>query len=230
MNDHPRSVDAAVGTPPRPPAGGIPSPAEPTPAAFILAVVWLALVTLAVAGRAWQPAAHVTPLAAVALAAGAFFPSTLLAASVPVVALAIGNVFLPPYGSLLEAVVIYAALSWPVLLGRGGLLGSVGRQTRWLPVIGGALASSLVFFFATNITFWLTTDLYPRSAAGLVACLTAALPFHRWMPVGDVVWSLVVFGSFLAAAMLGDALAARRLAPARAHQSGPTGAGGTAGR
>ena len=181
----------------------------------LLAVVWLFLVTLAVVGRAWQPAAHVTPLAAVALAAGVFFPSTILAASVPVAALAIGNLFLAGYGSLTMAIVVYAALAWPVVLGRAGLLGGVGRGTRWLNVVGGALASSLVFYFATNIAHWLLTDMYPRTASGLAACLVAALPFHRWMPVGDVVWSLAVFALLAGVVATGDALATRWLTPAR---------------
>jgi len=185
-------------------------------ASTTLAVVWLMLVVLAVVGRAWQPASHVTPLAAVSLAAGAAFPSLILAASVPVAALAIGNLFLPPYGSLTMAAVVYAALAWPVVLGRVGLLGGLGRGTRWLNVVGGALASSLVFFFATNVAHWLLTDMYPRTAAGLGACLVAALPFHRWMPVGDVVWSLAVFGLFAGMAAMADAIASRRrLAPAR---------------
>ena len=179
------------------------------------AVVWLFLVTLAVVGRAWQPAAHVTPLAAVALAAGVFFPSTIVAASVPVAALAIGNLFLAGYGSLTMAIVVYAALAWPVVLGRAGLLGGVGRGTRWLNVVGGALASSLVFYFATNIAHWLLTDMYPRTASGLAACLVAALPFHRWMPVGDVVWSLAVFALLAGVVAIGEALATRRLTPAR---------------
>ena len=181
----------------------------------LLAVVWLFLVTLAVVGRAWQPAAHVTPLAAVALAAGVFFPSTIVAASVPVAALAIGNLFLAGYGSLMMAIVVYAALAWPVVLGRVGLLGGVGRGTRWLNVVGGALASSLVFYFATNIAHWLLTDMYPRTASGLTACLVAALPFHRWMPVGDVVWSLAVFALLAGVVATGDALVTRRLSPAR---------------
>jgi len=189
-------------------------PIEPL-ALPLLAVVWLFLVTLAVVGRAWQPAAHVTPLAAVALAAGVFFPSTIVAASVPVAALAIGNLFLAGYGSLTMAIVVYAALAWPVVLGRAGLLGGVGRGTRWLNVVGGALASSLVFYFATNIAHWLLTDMYPRTASGLAACLVAALPFHRWMPVGDVVWSLAVFALLAGVVVTGDALATRRLTPAR---------------
>ena len=196
MNELARPADARVGQPAR---GGF-DDRQLSP--VMLAVVWLFLVTLALVGRAWQPAAHVTPMAAVSLAAGAIFPSTFLAASVPVVALALGNLFLPPHDSLAMAVIVSAALAWPVVLGRLGLL-------------GGALASSLVFFFATNVAHWLLTDMYPKSAAGLAACLTAALPFHRWMPVGDVAWSLAVFGLLAGMMAASDAFAARRLSPAR---------------
>jgi len=213
MNEQPRSADSAVGQP-APRGSCDPSPGRVWPPAALV-VAWLFLVALAVVGRAWQPAAHVTPMAAVSLAAGAIFPSTLVAASVPVAALAVGNLFLPGYGSLVLAVVVYAALAWPVVLGRLGLLGDAGRGTRWLNVIGGALASSLVFFFATNVAHWLLTDMYPRSVVGLTACLAAALPFHRWMPAGDVAWSLAVFGLLAGVVAAGDALAARRLAPAR---------------
>ena len=209
MTELARSADARVNQPAR---GGF-DDRQLSPA--LLVVAWLFLVTLAVVGRAWQPAAHVTPMAAVSLAAGALFPSTLVAASVPVVALVLGNLFLPPYGSVALAVIVAAALAWPVVLGRLGLLGGVGRHTKWLAVIGGALASSLVFFFATNIAFWLLTDMYPRSAAGLLTCLTAALPFHRWMPVGDVAWSLAVFGLLAGMMALTDTAATRRLSPAR---------------
>jgi hypothetical protein len=213
-----RPADAAVGQPA--PRGSFdPSAAQAWPPA-VLAVAWIFLVALAVFGRACQPAAHVTPLAAVSLAAGAIFPSALVALSVPVVALAVGNLFLPAYGSLTMAAVVYLALAWPVLLGRWGLLGDVGRSTRWRNVIAGALASSLVFFFATNLAHWLLTDMYPRTAAGLMACLVAALPFHRWMPAGDVAWSLGLFGLLAGIVAAGDALAARRLAPARVAAAG----------
>ncbi|MFM7135991.1 MAG: DUF6580 family putative transport protein [Planctomycetota bacterium] len=209
MNELARPADAYVGQPAR---GGF-DDRHLSP--VMLAVLWLFLVALAVVGRAWQPVAHVTPLAAVSLAAGAIFPSTMLAASVPVVALALGNLFLPPHESLAMAVIVSAALAWPVVIGRLGLLGGAGRNTKWFAVIGGALASSLVFYFATNVAHWLLTDMYPKSAAGLVACLVAALPFHRWMPVGDMAWSLALFGLLAGMVTAGDALAARRLSPAR---------------
>lgn len=171
-----------------------------------LAVVWSGLVVVAVAGRAWQPAWHVTPLAAVALAAGAVMPGRLLAASVPLAALAVGNLFSPPYGSWAMALVVYAASACPVIWGR--LLGTGGSglwRGRWRGVICGALASSLVFFLSTNLAYWLLTDEYPRTASGLLDCFIAALPFYRWMPVGDVAWSLVLFTAMAVAGRSIDA-------------------------
>lgn len=180
-------------------------------------VAWVTLVAIAIVGRGWQPTWngeplwHATPLAAVALAAGYVFPSVAVAATVPLVALGVGNLVLPGYGSAAIAAVVYAATAWPVLLGGCGFLGR-GRP-RWLAVIGGSLASSLVFFLSTNLAHWAFTTDYPHTGAGLVACFAAALPFHRWMPVGDVAWTLLVFGLLAAAWSAADAASSRRLHP-----------------
>ena len=181
------------------------------------AVVWLALVALAVAGRLWQPTWngeqlwHATPLAAVALAAGFLFANPLVAASVPLAALALSNLVLPGYGSLGVAAVVYAATAWPVLLGTCGVLGQ--DRPRWLAVVGGSLATSLVFFLSTNLAHWAFMADYPRTIAGLGECFVAALPFYRWMPVGDAAWTLATFGLIVAARMAADAAATRRLRP-----------------
>jgi hypothetical protein len=181
------------------------------------AVVWLALVALAVAGRLWQPTWngeqlwHATPLAAVALAAGFLFANPLVAASVPLAALALSNLVLPGYGSLGVAAAVYAATAWPVLLGTCGILGQ--DRPRWLAVVGGSLATSLVFFLSTNLAHWAFMADYPRTMAGLGECFVAALPFYRWMPVGDAAWTLATFGLIVAARMAAEAAATRRLRP-----------------
>lgn len=168
----------------------------PGPGPLVLAAVWIALVAVGVAGRLWQPGWNVTPMAGVALAAGAVFPHPIVAASVPLAALAIGNLFLPEYGSVVMAAVVYAATIWPVVLGRLVLRSG---DRRWLSLAGSALASSLVFFLTTNLAHWWLTSDYPHTAAGLVACYVAALPFYRWMPVGDLAWAAVVFATLSAA-------------------------------
>ena len=184
------------------------------------AVLWLALVAVGICGRLWQPTYNVTPLAAIALAAGTVLSSRLAAAAVPLASVMLSNLALSPYDSPLMAAVVYAALAWPVLL--GGLI----RRQGWLAVIGGSLASSLVFFLVTNAAHWAVTQQYPHSPEGLLACFTAALPFYRWMPVGDLAWSLAVFGGLVAAARLLQPAIVAQPAPAVAR-SGVQAARGT---
>jgi hypothetical protein len=190
-----------------------PSPAENAWRQWLVGLLsWAALVGLAVAGRLWQPVVggeplwNVTPMAAVALAAGTLFPRVAVAASVPLAALWISNLFSPGYGNLPIATVVFLATAWPVLLG-GILRRSAVVQTgflRTMPrlpmLVGGALASSLVFFLTTNLAHWMFTTDYPHTAAGLAACFTAALPFYRWMPAGDIAWTLAVFVGLTAVA------------------------------
>lgn len=174
--------------------------AQHPPSFATLCVVWFVLVAVSVAGRLWQPAFNVTPLAGAALAAGAAFPNPLMAVTVPLAALSISNLALPGYGasaaSLTMAAVIYAALAFPVCL--GGLV----RNGRLISIVGGALASSLVFFLSTNFAHWCLTHDYPHTASGLLSCYAAGLPFYRWMPVGDAVWSLIFVGGLAASGAL----------------------------
>jgi hypothetical protein len=160
-----------------------------------MAAAWFALVAIAVIGRLWQPTWqgqplwNVTPMAAVALASGAIFGRPAMAASVPLAAIMMSNLALPAYGSWPMAMVVFGATAWPVLLGH------VVRSGRWTAILGGSLASSLVFFLTTNFACWALADMYPHTVSGLGECFVAALPFYRWMPVGDLVWTVVIFGA-----------------------------------
>lgn len=159
----------------------------------MLACLWLGLVAIGVFGRLWQPGWNVTPMAGIALAAGAVFTNPLVAASVPLVALVLGNLVLPGYGSTAMAAVVCAATVWPVVLGRRLAPAEGGKAGHWIPIAGSALASSLVFFLTTNLAHWWLTSDYPHTASGLAACFVAALPFYRWMPMGDVAWTVAIF-------------------------------------
>lgn len=160
-----------------------------------LCVAWCALVGIGILGRLWQPVYGVSPLIGIGLCAGALFANRFIAASVPAVALAASNYALPGggvYGSWTMAAIIYAAFTWPVLMG------SLVRRHRGWGALGGALAGSLVFFLSTNLAhWWLTTD-YAHTLGGLIECYVAALPFYRWTPVGDIGWALALSATLLA--------------------------------
>ena len=62
------------------------SAATPALPAVLGVAIWVVLVAVGTLGRLWQPGWNITPMAGIALAAGAVFPHPLVAASVPLVA------------------------------------------------------------------------------------------------------------------------------------------------
>ena len=62
-----------------------------------------------------------------------------------------------------------------------------------------ALAASLSsgqFFLVTNLGVWLVGGLYPHTAAGLVACFVAAIPFFGRTLASDLLYSGLLFGLY----------------------------------
>jgi hypothetical protein len=79
----------------------------------------------------------------------------------------------------------YAAILW---------LGTkLGTKTKWLPVIGAALASSVSFYLITNFVAWAWLDMYPKNLSGLIMSYTAALPFFRQAVAGDLIFTTAMF-------------------------------------
>jgi hypothetical protein len=88
----------------------------------------------------------------------------------------------------------------PIVYGTFALVVCIGlwlqrhRSPIW--IAGAALASSVLFFITTNLGVWAFEGMYPKTAEGLIACYTAALPFFRNTLEGDLFYTLVLFGSF----------------------------------
>jgi hypothetical protein len=178
---------------------------------------WMLLVLLVgldVLFRIAPHAPNVTPLAATALLAGALMRSRILALCVPLAAMAAGDLLLGGYDARLMAVV-YGALLVPALFGG---LARVRRNGLWAVPL--AAASSAIFYLSTNFAVWLFTDVYPRSAEGLVACYIAALPFLRNSMLGDLGWTLALFGTYWALSKaLGSPTRRQGGAPSQAPRS-----------
>ena len=82
----------------------------------------------------------------------------------------------------------YAAVLW---------LGTrLGAKTKWVPVIGAALASSVSFFLISNFAVWAAwPEMYPRGWNGLMMSYAAGLPFFRGTVESDLFFSLTMFGT-----------------------------------
>ena len=95
----------------------------------------------------------------------------------------------------------YAAVLW---------LGTrLGAKTKWLPVVGAALASSVSFFLITNLVAWAWLDMYPKNLSGVMMSYAAGLPFFRHALVGDLIFTVAMFATPMAVHALGNAFSAR---------------------
>lgn len=129
---------------------------------------------------------NVTPVAAMALFAGAHLSDRRLAFTIPFAALFLSDLLLGFHATM---PFVYAGFALTVMLGLW-----LGRRLQAPTVLGGALAGSVLFFLLTNFGSWLVSDLYPRSLEGLMAAYAAGLPFFRNSLLGDLFFTALFFG------------------------------------
>jgi hypothetical protein len=130
----------------------------------------------------------VMPVAASALFAGRVLRVPLLAVTVPIAAMALSGLALPP-DAWQVTLVVYAAIALPAIAGI--------YSRRWrgaAPVIATMLGCSLAFFAASNFAVWVFSGMYPLTWQGLSECYIAALPFLDRTVFGDLAWTAVLFG------------------------------------
>jgi len=64
------------------------------------------------------------------------------------------------------------------------------KELKWTSV----LISSLIFFIVSNFGVWVLS--YPHTIEGLITCYTMAIPFFGYSILGDMAWSLILFGLY----------------------------------
>jgi len=138
---------------------------------------------------------NVTPIAAMALFGGACFSNRRLAFLLPLAAMMLSDLMLFGLGQVpfpgVLSVWVYGSFALTVCIGI-----SLRRRRRALPIARATLASAALFYVVTNFGVWATGAWYPRTAAGLATCYTAAIPFFRNMLIGDACYVALLFGGF----------------------------------
>jgi hypothetical protein len=129
------------------------------------------------------------PVTAIALA-GSVYLEKRFALIVPILALFISDLIIGLHDTI------------PFVYGSIIIIGLIGiwlrSHKRPLPVLGTAIASSVIFFVVTNFGVWLTGGgwSYAGTWAGLIECYTMAIPFFRNTLAGDLVYTMLLFGLF----------------------------------
>ena len=159
-------------------------------------ITLLAITLSAAAMRLVPHPPNVTPIAAMALFGGVHFATKKTAFLVPLIAMYLSDLvlgfFVYDFGWF-HGFMPFVYISFIITVCIGFLL---RRRLTPLMVGSAALTGSVLFFIVTNLGAWLISGLYPKTLVGLLSCYVAAIPFFRNTLAGDMVYSLVLFGSF----------------------------------
>jgi hypothetical protein len=163
---------------------------------FNYLVILAVLIVLGVAGRLLPHPPNFTPMAAIALFAGFIFLKRYIAVIAVVVTMLLTDYFAFGYLSAewfasKSMWVVYLALLFPIIFKN-----FLQKKLGFFRVAGAALASSTVFFIATNFAVWAFSPMYAKTLEGLVLCYTMAIPFFQNTVAGDLIWSGVIFGTY----------------------------------
>ena len=146
----------------------------------------LSLILIGILLRFMPHADNFTPVAAIALFAGAYLKRRH-AVIVPLVLMAVSDIFIGMHNVLI--------FTWGSFI-LASLLGLFIRKNKsFLRITGMSLLSSLVFFIVTNFGVW-AMGWYPPTLAGLVNCYIMGLPFLRDFTVSTLLYSAVFFTAY----------------------------------
>lgn len=162
------------------------------------------VVSIGVASRFWLVDwPNVKPVAALVLFSAFFFRRISIALLALVLIMVISDLSIGAYDWRLMASV-YLSLAVAAGLGcwvklsvskaaptRMGV-GQIGRFTI------ASLIMSTVFFALTNGAVWWFGQWYPASLSGLASCYAAGLPFYRATMMGDLFFTGVLVGGYMA--------------------------------
>lgn len=129
-----------------------------------------------------------SPVAAIALFGAAMFSNRILASVLPLAIMLISDVFIGFHDTMWA---VYGAFIAVALIGQ-----VVRKNPNMTSALVGAAFSSVVFFLITNAACWLTMPEYSKDLSGLLNSYAAGLPFFRGTFVGDLLFTLVFFGSY----------------------------------
>ena len=149
---------------------------------------WIALglILLIVFSRFVPHPPNFTPVLAVALFCGTLYLRPSHALWIPLLGMAAGDLVLGFHNQIWA---VYLAVALCVGLGRW-MLSPPGVLT----TLGAGVSGSALFFLLTNFAVWIQGDLYPLTAAGLLACYVAAIPFFHHTLVSTLLFGLALFG------------------------------------
>ncbi len=152
-------------------------------------IVALLLVLIGVSLRFLPHPPNFAPILAIALFGGVYF-SRKIAFVLPILAIAISDIFIGYYGIVLM-IAVYGTFLLSVILGFW-----LKKHKKWYTVLGSTILSAVLFFLVTNFAVWAFTPWYAKTLSGIIQCYLLAIPFFRNTILGNLFYVTVFFGAY----------------------------------
>ena len=152
--------------------------------------IMMVLIIFAIATRLVPHPPNFTPIGAIGLFAGAYLTDKRFWLA-PIIALLISDYLIGGYHPV-AMLSVYLAFVISAMIGRLFLHNKLSS----LRIGGAVLTSATQFFVITNLGVWLTGLMYPMNLSGLVECYVMAVPYFGNTLIGDMFYSLLLFGCF----------------------------------
>lgn len=170
---------------------------------YARAAVLTALVFGAAALRIAPHPMNFTPIGAVALFGGAYFPNKRAAGAVPMLSLLAGDIFVgfhPLLAAVYASFLINVALGYWLCRAKRGANPSPRPGGLPLRVGAATVVGAIQFFLVTNFAMWVSAiGSYPKTASGIAQCYIAGLPLFWNTLAGDAFYSALLFGAMVLA-------------------------------
>ena len=160
--------------------------------------VILSLIVLGITTRFIPHWPNFTAVGAVALFGGAMFKGSFKAIGIPVLILFLSDLVINNviYASFYESFqwftpgfgFMYAAFILTALIGKLNI-----KSIKVLPVAGGVISSTLLFYLITNLGSWMGNPIYTKDFSGLMMAYEAGLPFLLNQIGATVLYSAILF-------------------------------------
>jgi len=131
---------------------------------------------------------NVSPVAAMALFAGAYFTDRRVALIVPFAAMFFSDLIIGLHSSM---VFVYSGFALTVMIGMW-----LRQRLTVTSVTVATVGASALFFLLTNFGAWATSGLYAMSVQGLMQAYVAGIPFFQNSLLGNLVFTAIIFAGF----------------------------------
>jgi len=164
-------------------------------------IIAVLLVVAAAVSRVLLYPHNFSPMVGMAIFAGATFTDKKLAFALPIFSMLLSDIMFEVFN------IAPGFWGWGQLVGYGifaliTVLAFTMKRVSVVNVIGYSLVSSVIFFLLSNLSFFLIDNpvyhTYTQNFDGFINCYTQALPFFRTSIIADLVYSVVLFGTYYA--------------------------------